>query len=76
MSESALHQDVFLSHNSADKPAVEVLAQRLLVAGIRPWLDSWNLIPGDPWEEAIEQALDACAICAVFWSGSMRPSGC
>jgi len=71
MSESTLHHDVFLSHNSADKPAVEVLAQRLLVAGIRPWLDSWNLIPGDPWEEAIEQALDACAICAVF----LGPSG-
>ena len=63
--------DVFLSHNSADKPAVEALAQRLLAAGIRPWLDSWNLIPGDPWEEAIEQALDACATCAVF----LGPSG-
>ena len=62
---------VFLSHNSADKPAVEALGQRLLAVGIQPWLDSWNLIPGAPWEEAIEQALDACATCAVF----LGPSG-
>ena len=67
--ESRYH--VFLSYSSADKPAVEALAQRLLAAGIRPWLDSWNLVPGDPWEEAIEQALDTCGTCAVF----LGPSG-
>lgn len=58
--------DVFLSHNSADKPAVENLARRLVKAGIQPWLDTWNLIPGEPWQEAIEQALGKCATCAVF----------
>jgi hypothetical protein len=31
--------DVFLSHNSADKPAVETLARRLVKEGIQPWLD-------------------------------------
>src|SRR5690349_10461987 len=63
--------DVFLSHNSADKPAVEGLARRLMAAGIQPWLDTWNLIPGEPWQEAIEQALGQCATCAVF----IGPSG-
>jgi hypothetical protein len=63
--------NVFLSHNSADKPSVEALAQRLLEAGIRPWLDSWNLVPGDPWQEGLEEALDTCATCAVF----LGPSG-
>ncbi len=63
--------DVFLSHSSADKPAVEQLARRLLDAGIQPWLDSWNLIPGDPWQEGLEEALDTCATCAVF----LGPSG-
>jgi len=42
--------DVFLSHNSADKPAVEELARRLVKEGIQPWLDKWNLIPGEPWQ--------------------------
>jgi TIR domain/Leucine rich repeat len=43
---------LFLSHNSADKPAVEALAGRLRAAGIEPWLDVWHLIPGDPWQPA------------------------
>jgi len=58
--------DVFLSHNSADKPAVEQLARRLLAVGIQPWLDSWNLIPSDPWQEGLEEALDTCVMCDVF----------
>jgi WD40 repeat protein len=56
----------FLSHNNADKPAVETLARRLRQEGIEPWLDKWNLIPGNPWQEEIEKALDACASCCVF----------
>jgi len=38
----------FLSHHTDDKPVVEELAQKLRQAGLRPWLDKWNLIPGDP----------------------------
>lgn len=59
--------DVFLSHNSADKPAVEILARRLTdEVGLNPFLDKWHLIPGDPWQEAIEEALDQSHTCAVF----------
>ncbi len=58
--------DVFLSHASPDKPRVEELARRLESEGLRPWLDKWNLIPGEPWQPVIEQALDECAACAVF----------
>jgi WD40 repeat protein len=63
--------DVFLSYNRADKPAVDEIARQLVKAGIQPWLDTWNLIPGEPWQEAIEEALDSCATCAVF----IGPSG-
>jgi hypothetical protein len=66
MTDAATQFDVFLSHSSADKSAVESPAQRPLAASIRPWLDSWNLIPGDPWQEGLEEALDTCATCAVF----------
>jgi hypothetical protein len=58
--------DVFLSHASADKPLVEELARRLVAAGIVPWLDRWNLVPGTPWQSAIEDALEVCDACAVF----------
>lgn len=59
--------DVFLSHNSKDKPAVEALAIRLTdEAKLHVWLDKWNLIPGEPWQEEIERALDQANTCAVF----------
>ncbi len=61
-----LNFDVFLSHSGADKLAVEALAHRLEAEGIGCWLDKWNLVPGEPWQEAIEDALDRCATCAVF----------
>jgi hypothetical protein len=57
---------VFLSHSSTDKPAVEELARRLAGEGIQAWLDKWNLIPGDPWQPAIEKALAESETCAVF----------
>jgi tetratricopeptide (TPR) repeat protein len=62
---------VFLSHSSADKPAVEELARRLAKEGIQAWLDKWHLIPGDPWQPAIEGALAESETCAVF----VGPSG-
>jgi hypothetical protein len=62
---------VFLSHSSADKPAVEELAHQLAKEGIQAWLDKWNLIPGDPWQPALEKALADSETCAVF----VGPSG-
>jgi WD40 repeat protein len=59
--------DVFLSHATADKPVVERLARLLRKQGLEPWLDEWNLVPGEPWQEAIEDALARCAACAVFF---------
>ena len=47
----------FLSHNSDDKPVVEALARLLKREGIEAWLDKWHLIPGNPWQEEIEQAM-------------------
>jgi hypothetical protein len=66
-----IQYDVLLSHNSQDKPTVEILARRLVEAGLTPWLLTWNLVPGEPWQEAIEGALDACQTVAVF----LGPSG-
>jgi tetratricopeptide (TPR) repeat protein len=57
--------DVFLSHSSADTPAVEELGRRLKQAGVEPWLDKWKLVPGVPWQKDVEQALDDSASCAV-----------
>ncbi len=58
--------DVFLSHNSRDKPAVERLAVKLKSAGLEPWLDKWCLTPGGRWQEELVAGLRACSACAVF----------
>ncbi|MFB0537596.1 MAG: toll/interleukin-1 receptor domain-containing protein [Anaerolineae bacterium] len=60
-----IQYDVFLSHNSADKEAVEILARRLVEAGLTPWLDTWNLVPGEPWQEAVEETLNASQTVVV-----------
>ncbi|MBU0510560.1 MAG: toll/interleukin-1 receptor domain-containing protein [Chloroflexi bacterium] len=62
------HQyDVFLSHNSKDKPAVKWLATKLEdEAKLNVFLDIWNLVPGDPWQEDLENALEASRTVAVF----------
>src|SRR5262245_55727495 len=59
--------DVFLYHNSADKPEVEPRARSLEAeAHLTPCLDKWHLVPGNPWQEELEDALDRSDTCAVL----------
>jgi hypothetical protein len=44
---SEFQYDVFLSHNSADKPRVRRLAERLRAANLRVWFDEWVIQPGE-----------------------------
>jgi len=63
---NAFEFDVFLSYNKADLAAVERLASQLAKSGLKVWLDRWNLVPGDPWQDEIEEALDRSRTVAVF----------
>jgi WD40 repeat protein len=58
--------DVFLSHSSADKPAVETLALKLREAGLEPFLDKWHLVPGKLWQPGLEEGLRNSRACIVF----------
>jgi hypothetical protein len=58
--------DVFLCHNRADKPAVKAIAHRLQEREILPWLDEWELPPGQPWQPLLEQQIGQIASAAVF----------
>ncbi len=60
--------DVFLSHNSKDKAAVEKIAKKLKSVGIRPWLDKWDLVPGDRITKALERAIESIP-CGVLFFG-------
>ena len=60
--------DVFLSHNSQDKPQVRKLAGRLKKAGLRVWFDEWVIKAGDDIYLAIERGLEAARVQALCLS--------
>src|ERR671910_244200 len=60
------HFDVFLSHNSLDKPTVQRIAVQLKRAGVEPWLDAWCLTSGGDWQSELADGLRASTACAVF----------
>jgi WD40 repeat protein/RNase P subunit RPR2 len=62
--------DVFLSHNSEDKPRVRPLAERLRAAGLRVWFDEWRIKPGDDIYLAIEHGLEAARVQVLVLSPS------
>jgi hypothetical protein len=75
--------DVFLSHNSVDKPTVRRLAKALGDRGLRVWLDESQLVPGRPWQEELELAISTVSAVAVLvgrngfgrWENSEMRSG-
>ena len=58
--------DVLLCHNSRDKSAVLEIALQLRRAGIKPWLDTWELRPGMPWQPSLENQISSIRAAAVF----------
>lgn len=58
--------DVFLSHNSKDKPVVRQLAEALQARGLNVWLDEWELVPGHPWQSALEEIIKTSNSAAVL----------
>ncbi len=58
--------DVFLAHNSVDKPQVRAIASELRRRGLNPWLDEEQIPPGELFQEAIQRAIPqikSAAIC-------------
>jgi len=60
--------DVFLSHNSKDKPRVRRVAEELKRAGLRVWLDEWVIAPGDDIYLSIERGLESSRTLVLFLS--------
>ena len=59
--------DVFLSHNSKDKPVVRELARALQLHGIKVWLDEAELVPGRPWQEELEEIISTTKSALVMF---------
>ncbi|MEH1901449.1 MAG: GUN4 domain-containing protein [Nostoc sp.] len=62
--------DVFLCHNSKDKPEVIEIAHELTRQGIKPWLDKWALRPGLAWQSLLEEQIENIKSAAVFVGSS------
>jgi tetratricopeptide (TPR) repeat protein len=58
--------DVFLSHNSKDKPEVRRIAEALEGRGIRVWLDEEELPPGSFWLDEIENIIEVVQAAAIL----------
>jgi len=58
--------DVFLSHNSHDKPAVRQLMARLVEHGLATWFDEDQLQPGIPWQPLLELGIKRSRSVAVL----------
>ncbi len=63
--------DVFLCYNRQDQEAVKQVGMDLKQAGLRPWLDIWEIQPGLPWRRELEKQIARvkAAIVCVGKSG-------
>ncbi|MFL6237577.1 MAG: TIR domain-containing protein [Thermoanaerobaculia bacterium] len=66
---------VFCSHRSADKPQVKKIAALLAAAGIDPWIDEWEIRPGDDLVARINEGLATYDVGLLFLSKSSLESG-
>jgi hypothetical protein len=57
--------DVFLAHNSKDKPLVLRLGQQLRNQGILPWIDVEQIPPGKWFQDVIQSAVRTVRVAAI-----------
>jgi len=57
--------DVFLCHNSDDKPSVRKLYEGLKGRRLSPWFDEEHLQPGRPWQQELEATIPRIKTAAV-----------
>jgi hypothetical protein len=62
--------DVFLAHNSRDRPAVKRVAEHLKRRGIYPWVDDEQVPPGRRFQKQLQQAICHVRSAAVFIGAS------
>ena len=68
MSDNRLQFDVFLAHNSKDKPEVIKIANKLRQGGLNPWLDKEQIFAGDNIQEVVFQGISQSKVGAFFIS--------
>ena len=59
--------DVFMAHNSKDKPQVLEIAEQLKQRGLKPWVDIQQIPPGESFQKVIQQAIPNVKSAAIFF---------
>jgi hypothetical protein len=65
--------DVFLAHNSIDKPSVRQLAQALIDKGFRPFLDEEDLLPDERINDQLQKAMRDSLVVAICFGQQIGP---
>ena len=65
---------VFCCHRSVDSQRVVEIARKLAEAGIDPWTYEWEVLAGENFVHAINEALEKCDLALVFFSKA-TPAG-
>ncbi|MBD2471441.1 toll/interleukin-1 receptor domain-containing protein [Nostoc sp. FACHB-145] len=58
--------DVFLAHNTQDKPQVRAIALALKQRNIKSWIDEEQILPGRSFQDEIQQAIPLVKSAAIF----------
>ena len=58
--------DIFLAHNSVDKPQVRAIAEQLRRHGLKPWLDEEQIIGGDSIPRKVKEGLIQSPVAAFI----------
>ncbi|NQT14498.1 MAG: toll/interleukin-1 receptor domain-containing protein [Planctomycetes bacterium] len=62
--------DVILFYNSVDRDEVDEVYRELKRRGLKPWMDTKDLQPGEEWQEKIGEVICAARSAAVFYGSS------
>jgi hypothetical protein len=61
-----MNKKIFISHSGADREWVRDFAASLKAHGSEVWLDEWQVRPGEPWQQALENGLRGSDIVAFI----------
>ncbi len=60
------YYDVFFCYSPDDRPAVKQIGDQLLALDMLPWLDEWEVQPGQKWDEVLRAQISSIGAVAVF----------
>ncbi len=67
---------IFLSYAQEDQEQVKDLYQKLSAAGLKPWMDKKDILPGETWKPSIRRAIrDADFFLACLSANSVGKRG-